>query len=423
MPAPIRISNIERITLDVPFTPRTLPWNALLVGQWRVVEIIRVTTDAGITGYGETLPYYTWGKVSDAAIERAMGKNIADLLGDDSLGAGLQMAIYDIAGKAFDVPVHRLFNMPQVREWCPIAWWNTKMPPEVLAEEAQDAVAQGYTAHKFKARPWFDVYAQVEAISAVTPPSYKLDMDWNSMLLNAGNATPVLTTLDRYERVALYESPIRHRDIEGQRWLRQKITHPLAIHFGDPAFPIAVREEICDGFVVSWAGVSGILQQGILAGTFEKPFWLQIVGTGLATAYAAHVGAVLPFAQWPMVTCLNIYSDDLLAEPLTIRGGMIRVPEAPGLGIQVDEAALERYRMQPPYRIAYPDRLLSVVWQDGRVVHYADMQQCWQDFLAGNQPVQERGVRLEIRPDDGSQEWAKLYQRARQAPVHDILKR
>ena len=53
---------------------------------------------------------------------------------------------------------------------------------------------------------------------------------------------------------------------------------------------------------------------------------------------------MLPFAQWPSVNCLNNYADDLLGAPLTIQGGGVRVPEAPGLGITLDEAAIERYR-------------------------------------------------------------------------------
>jgi L-alanine-DL-glutamate epimerase-like enolase superfamily enzyme len=419
MDAKLRIKDVERIVLDVPFTPRCQPWNALLYLQWRVAEIIRVTTDAGFVGYGETLLHYTWGRVPDDGIERVKGRNPADFLGDDSLGAGLQQALYDVVGKALGVPVYRLFNLPRVREWCPIAWWNTKMPPEVLAEEAQDAVAQGYTAHKFKVRPWFDVYAQVEAVSAVTPPYYTLDLDWNEMLLNVGNAAPVLTELDRYERVAIYESPIFHPDVEGYRILRRKVTHPIAVHFGVPPFPTAIRDEVCDGYVVS-GGVERVLRHGTLASAFEKPFWLQLVGTGLTTAMLLHLGAVLSHAQWPAVSCLNNYSDDLLIEPLTIKGGYMKVPDGPGLGVSVDEEALTKYRMEPPYEIAYPNQLLSVVWGDGRVVHYADMRNgCWPDFRAGNQPVQERGVRLEIRPDDGSREWTELYERARRAPVRD----
>jgi L-alanine-DL-glutamate epimerase-like enolase superfamily enzyme len=420
MPANLRIRDVERIVVDVPFTPRCQEWNAREVWQWRISEVIRVTTDApDMVGYGETIPHYTWGRVSDAAIERVRGGNPADFLGDDSLGAGLQMALYDLVGKALGVPAYRLFNLPRVREWCPISWWNIDMPPEALALEAQEALARGYTSYKIKARPWWDVYAQVEAIGAVTPPYFRLDLDWNNMLLNAGNAAPVLAQLDAYERVAIYESPIMQHDVEGQRLLRAKTTRPIALHFGEPAFPTVVRDFVCDGFVVG-GGVASVLRQGALAAAFEKPFWLQMVGTGLTTALSAHLGAVLPFAQWPSVNCLNNYADDLLAEPLAIQGGCVRVPDQPGLGVAIDEQALARYRMQPPFEHPPPRLLMSVVWPGGRVVHYTRMRpQCWDDFWAGNQPAQERGVTMEVRADDGSREWAELYARAQTGPVRD----
>ena len=419
MTAPLKITNVERITLEVPFRPRVQPWNNLLVWQWRIVEITRVETDAGLTGYGETLPHYTWGRVTDEAVERVRGRNVFECLADDSLGAGLQMALYDVAGKAAEVPLYRLLGLPKVRDWCPIAWWNTKAPPEGLAEEARDALAEGYTTHKFKVRPWIDIYAQVEAVSAVTPPYYRLDLDWNGLLVNAGNALPVLTALDRYEQVAIYESPLPHEDVEGYRQLRRQIQHPIAIHFGTPPFDIAQQQEMCDGFVVH-NGIVDVTRKGILAAGFHKPFFLQIVGPGLTTALCAHLGAVFSHAQWPAVTCLNIYSDDLLADPLEIAGGYIRVPEKPGLGVTFDEAALDTYRMEPPYEIPEPRHILSVVWPGGRVTHYARMSQCWADFQRGHLPAQERGVRMEVRPDDGSPDWTDLYTRASQAPVYDL---
>jgi hypothetical protein len=120
------------------------------------------------------------------------------------------------------------------------------------------------------------------------------------------------------------------------------------------------------------------------------------------------------------VSCLNNYADDLLVEPPVVEGGFIRVPDGPGLGIEVDEQALERYHMDPPYEHPQPRLLLSVVWEGGRVMHYANMRsQCWADFLAGNQPVQERGVTMEVHPDDGSPGWAELYARVQEAPVRD----
>ena len=48
----LRVKDVERITLRVPFTERVRRWNALLVWQWQIVEIIRVTTDDGSVGYG-----------------------------------------------------------------------------------------------------------------------------------------------------------------------------------------------------------------------------------------------------------------------------------------------------------------------------------------------------------------------------------
>jgi len=413
----LKIVDVERITLHVPYTPRCQFWCAREQYQWDISEVLRITTDVpDLVGYGETMPHYTWSHVPDIAIERVKGRNPADFLGDDSLGAGLQMAIYDLVGKALEVPVYHLFNLPRVREWCPISWWNVDMTPEDFAAEAQEAVARGYTSHKIKARPWWDIFAQVEAIRAATPSYYHIDLDWNQMLANASNAAPVLTRLDQYDIVSLYESPIMQRDVEGLRQLRSKITHPIAMHFSVPPFPTAVRDEVCDGFVVG-GGIVSVLDQGALCAAFDKPFFLQIVGTGITTALSLHLGAVLPMAQWPAVNCLNIYSDDLLATPLTIRGGYAHVPEGPGLGIRVDEDALVHFKMEPPYQLPRIRQLILIEWTDNRKRYYANIHQCWTDALNGNMPIHERGAHLVPIPDNGSKDWTEMYTRAEQGPV------
>ncbi len=417
----LKITDVERIVVAVPFTPRCEKWNIREVYQWRISEVIRLSTNSpDIVGFGETIIHYTFCCVSDESIERVKGGNPADFLGDDSLGAGLQMAIYDVVGKAFGVPVYRLFNLPRVRKWCPISWWNIDFPPEEFAAEAKKALEHGYTSYKIKARPWWDIYEQVKAISEITPNHFKLDLDWNQMLLNAGNATAVLTELDKFEHIAIYESPIMQHDIEGHRQLRQKINHPIALHFANPPFPSVVRNEVCDGFVVS-GGIERILREGQLSAAFEKPFWLQLVGTGLTTTLSLHLGAVLSFAQWPAVNCLNNYADDLIVEPLTIKGGYARVPDGPGLGIEIDEEALIRYRMKPPYKLPVPRQILSVVWSSGHIRHYSGMMQCRNDALGGNVPAQERGVTMDIKLDDGSKDWTDLYTRTKKGPVIDQL--
>jgi len=146
---------------------------------------------------------------------------------------------------------------------------------------------------------------------------------------------------------------------------------------------------------------------------------LQIVGPGLTTAWCAQIGSVLTHAQWPAITCLNNYSDDLLVDPIEISGGMMRLPDGPGLGVEFDESAIDRFRMEPPYDLPEPRHILTVTWTNGSQVHFSRMQQCWDEFQLGHLPIQERGVEMEIHPDDGSNEWTDLYDRAMTKPVYD----
>lgn len=102
------------------------------------MEIIRLTTDAGLVGYGETLPHYTWGKVPESAIERVKGRNPTDFLGDDSLGAGLgiwrsMMSSVKHLMRHFIV----FLTCPRCGSGVRLAWWNTEDGPEDLAGEAQ----------------------------------------------------------------------------------------------------------------------------------------------------------------------------------------------------------------------------------------------------------------------------------------------
>jgi L-alanine-DL-glutamate epimerase-like enolase superfamily enzyme len=413
----MRITDIELILVDVPFYEIPERNMARTLAGWHISEICRVTTDAGLVGIGETLPNYTWGRVTPEAIERVKGQNPFALLWDDSLGAGLQMALFDVAGKAAGVPVYRLLGQ-KVRDWCPISWWSIDMPPEDFAAEARQAVELGYTSYKMKARPWFDVYEQVKQVSAVIGPNFKLDLDFNGMLVNAATAVPVLKELDAFPNVAIYETPIPQGDVEGNKRIRAQTRCAIAMHYGTPPIMTALREQVCDGFVVS-GGAGRILREAHLCAQANMPFWLQLVGTGITTTWALHLGAVCTHAQWPAVTCLNMYRHQLITRPITVQGGYARVPEEPGLGIELDETAVERYRTQSATK-ELPRALYAFVRANGERTYYKGEYGkggYWEDFLGGNQPLFERGVRLERIDDDGSREWAELYARVQQAPV------
>ena len=410
-----KIVDVERIPLNVPFREQCRPWNQILVDPFRLIEVVRITTDdPDIVGYGETLGVPELrGDGRDL-----IGQHPADHAFDDGCGFAVQLALLDVLGQALGVPLHRLFARPQVRDRAALAWWNTKMPADVLAAEAADAVAEGYLAHKIKARPFVDVIAQVEAVSKVTPDHYELDLDWNQMLLDVGTAAPLLQRLDGYQRTSIYETPLRQRDLEGYSRLRAKVGHPVVEHFLETPFPAAIAGEAFDGFVVSGYGIVDLLRQGSLAAEFNKRCWIQVVGAGLATALVTHLAAVLPTASWPNVTAVNTYAEDLLVESLPVRDGYLDVPTTPGLGVTVDDAALDRLRItaasSPP-----PRRILTVSWPGGRLRHYADIHQLWHDCLTGVIPAYAEGADLAFRDDDGSAEFARLHDRCRRAPVTD----
>lgn len=411
----LTVASVERIWVDVPF--REIPGRHMQrhLAYWSVSEVCKVTLSNGVVGWGETLPFYTWGRVSEEACGRVIGRNPLELLWDDSLGAGLQMALWDAAGRALEMPCHVLMG-PPVREACPLSWWCIDMPAEDWAAEAQEAVAQGYTHLKLKPRPWFDVYEQTEAIARVVPDYFELDHDFNGFLRDASRALPVLKRLEEYPHVKMFETPIPQQDVAGYRRLRAAVERPIALHYGVPSIDVALQEEICDGFVLG-GGAFRLRQQAALCAEFRKPFWLQLVGTGITTAWTLQLGATFAYARWSAITCLNLYADDLIMEPIQVQGGFAQLPPGPGLGVIVDQEALERYRIEPPVRKEFPRRLFIVRFGDGHATCFANADAYHDHFYASNDPLFQPGTRLETWEDDGSPEFQDLYQRAQRGPV------
>jgi L-alanine-DL-glutamate epimerase-like enolase superfamily enzyme len=403
----MKVATLELIHLDVPFTPHTQQHMQYWLPHWRIAQLCKITLDNGVTGWGETLPNYTWMKVPAQVEQRVVGRPAAELLWHDELGAGVQMALFDAVGKTLGVPVYRLLGT-KLRDWCPISWWAMDMPPQDWAEQCAEAVRQGYMSAKLKARTWYDLHAALEAIFAVATEQFVLDLDFNATLDNAANAVKFLSTLQGYDQVAMFESPIPQEDVAGNVQIRRRLDRPVAMHYGSPPIMTALQQDVCDGFVLC-AGAQALMRQAHVLEEANKPFWLQLVGTGITTTWSAHLGAVLRQAKWPAVTCMNIWESELIRTPIELRGGYLRVPETPGLGIAVDEAAIARYRVD--YTCIDPPRhLYRYVRANGEVTYYGcSKQELHRVYPDDGQPVCEIGSGLQVVADDGSAEFARLY--------------
>ena len=406
----MKVENIEFRYLDVPFKEHAGRHLGYWLPHWRITQICTVTLTGGIKGVGETIPNYTWAKVSEDVFDRTLGRKAAELMWDDSLGAGVQMALFDAVAKAASVPVYALLGT-KIRDWCPISWWNMDMPPEGWAEECRQAVAAGYTSAKLKARPWFDLRAAVEAVEKVVPAGFHLDLDYNSTLANSANAVPHLTAMETFDSIAMIETPIPQSDVAGNAQIRNRTNRPVAMHFGNPPAMTTMKEDVADGFVLC-AGATKLIRQAAVCDEANKPFWLQLVGTGLTTAWAAHLGAVLPQAKWPAITCMNIWESELLTADHEIRGGFYPVPTGSGLGVTLDRKAVSKYGVDYAW-VDPPRHLYEYVRASGEVTRYTcSKQDLHHVYPKDAQPISEPGSTLNVIEDDGSATFAQLWRDA-----------
>lgn len=413
----LTVVHVDRTWVDVPF--RDIPAKHMIreIPHWTLFEICTVKLACGVSGYGETMCYYTWGTVSDESVASVKGKNATELMWDDALGAGLQMALFDAVGKATDSPCWALLGKKH-RDRAAISWWDIDMDGEDWLSECRTAIDQGYTSFKTKARPWFDLDHQVSLLADNLPAWFDLDLDFNGMLVNTSHAMRVLRSLEGYRNVAIVESPIPQHDVAGTRHLHEATKIPIALHYGVPPVATAIREDICDGFVVG-GGASAMLRAGAVLAEAEKVFWLQLVGTGITAAWSLHFSAVLSHARWPSVNCHQLFTNQLIEPIVPVHDGSAAIPEGPGLGVNLDEDAIAEYRCEPVDKpFPYPGLLVAIRWPSGGSSYYVHTRQYWDDFLGGRLPLFQPGVRLERVFDDGSSEWKELQAKAVLGGVH-----
>jgi galactonate dehydratase len=413
----LEVASVEATTVKVPY--REIPGRAMSreLPHWKWSEILEVKLKAGVSGFGETLLYYTWGTSSQEDIQRCIGRNAAELMWDDSLGAGLQMALFDAVARHLEIPVHRLLGS-QVNRTTPLSWWNIDTSAKDMASECQRALELGYRSYKTKGRPWFDIHQQVEQSAAVVPESFKIDMDFNSTLLDADRGMPIIKDLEAYPQVDIYESPIPQSDVAGNRRIREATRVNIALHYGTPNPRTVVEEGVCDGFVVG-GGASSVLRQAAFCSQVNMPFWLQLVGTGLTAAHSLHFGAVCSHATWPAVNCHQLYSHDLLKQPILLKEGQAKVPETPGLGHELDWEMVERFRTAKPSERPNPRRMVEISWPTGKRMLLAatEVNYVLNAANRGAIPFYEKGADTRLLPDDGTSQWETLYQKALEGPL------
>ena len=193
----------------------------------------KVTTDAGITGYGDydgppgpPPPLETF--------ELLVDTNPFDYIGSD-LYPGVVMALYDIMGKYLEVPVYKLIGQ-KLRDSVSCAAWSGGGPgTDQLAADVQRAVDQGYKVFKIHTTALQDIFEWTKAIEEVAPPGFKLHYDFTGRRgRTLGSVLPIVAQLERdHPIVGWIEDPFDRSDIESWKALRSRTQLPI-VHGGAP---------------------------------------------------------------------------------------------------------------------------------------------------------------------------------------------
>jgi L-alanine-DL-glutamate epimerase-like enolase superfamily enzyme len=411
----LTIESIERVTVRLPMRPVPERNMARELPHWKFFEIFEVKLAGGVVGIGETMLYYTWRATGDEEVARVQGKNAAECMWDSTLGAGLQMALFDAVAKSAGVPVYRLLGN-RVNDRTPLSWWNIDTSAEDMASDCREALNHGYLSYKTKGRPWYDIDEQVALSAAVVPEEFKIDMDFNDTLLDAERALPILKRLEKHPQVDIYESPIPQVDVVGNRKLRDATRVNIAMHYGKPDPATVIRSGACDGYVIG-GGARDVLDAAAVAAIGDMPFWLQLVGSSLTAHFSLHFGAVCSHATWPAVNCHQLFSDQIVTKIPQLVRGTSAIPEGPGIGVELDRDAINRYKVAKPKNRPAPPRLVETKWPDGQKAYIANNGKVNFVLTAGQRgeyPFYKQGADTKLLPDDGSQWWREMYKRARQ---------
>jgi muconate cycloisomerase len=372
----VKITRIETIPIRVPLKPQF----AIRSGRGGGHSVspfllVKIHTDAGLMGIGEASCTPRWSgedQFTGAHLIRTYLEPL--LLGEDPLAldsvtqkfrlafagnyftkAAVEMALWDIAGKAAGKPVYELLG-GKVREYVPTKWSVSGLEPGPAAEIARWAVAQGFQTMKVKVgiEPEADI-ARVRAVRDAVGPKIRLGVDAN------GGWTPeqAVSTVERLGEFGIYfaEQPVPPEDVAIMADVRKRIGVPLvadeSIYTLQDAMTLA-RLGAADVFSIYVGKAGGIGPAKKIAEFAASEGIKCTLGSnlelGVGSAAMVHLAIAAGGITAEEFPCDIIgpfyYEDDIVREALAISPGQARTNSKPGLGVELDDEKIERYRVK-----------------------------------------------------------------------------
>jgi L-alanine-DL-glutamate epimerase-like enolase superfamily enzyme len=362
----------------------------------RPTLLVQVHTDAGIIGLGEAAAYGGALAGPEALILNELRQTI---LGQDPFRverlwsmmasrahqrgrrgllmmaiSGIDIALWDIIGQATRTPLYRLLGgyRDTLDAYASAGFYARDKGPAELAEEFGSYAARGLRFGKLKVgrnpdvllNPLHDMQAsdyatatleedveRVRAVRAAVGPKFKLALDAN----NAWTPSIALKFMRQVESLDIHwlEEPVATDDIDGSAALAQRLDTPVSGYETETTLAgfrelIARRAvDIVQPDVIWTGGITECRKVAALAQAYGLPVIPHVFSSGVSTIANMHFIASIP--NGGLLECdqnPNPLRSELFENPIAIDSdGKVRLPDLPGLGVTLNQATIERYRV------------------------------------------------------------------------------
>lgn len=351
--------------------------------------IIRIDTDEGIQGWGESPAGITWGGsqmryygespetvshvIKDHLMEVIKGLDPREMAtlhatmdksvkGHPYAKAAIDIACHDIAGKAANVPVYTLLG-GKFRDRIEVAHSLGIMPIDQCIAEAEEAIEEG--AKTIKCKTGLDAERDVELVKQLRTrfgDELKIRVDGNEGYKSVWEAIQVTRRQEEYG-LLLCEQPVmgtRDMALVAERIESPVMADESAWNVDDIVELSEAKAAACISLYVTKPG--GLYRARQLADFAEnRGLYSDIGGSiemGIGNAANLHLGAASKIAILPSVCPTskpegtkgpkmagNYYLDDIVTEPFGYEDGCVLIPDGPGLGIEVDMDKIKKYAL------------------------------------------------------------------------------
>lgn len=347
--------------------------------------VVRVTTSDGMVGYGEAVPTLRVKPVFSAIQQVSKGylgkevesveRNYHEWYKQDfylsrsfesaTATSALDIALWDLVGKELGAPLHKLLG-GKFRDHVPVyanGWYRDCVTPEDFAREAKEVVKMGYRAMKFDPfGPYYDwiderglnqAEARVKAVREAVGDEVEIMIEHHGRF-NANSAIEIARRLEKY-RPLFAEEPVHHEDVEGYR--KYRMHSNLKVAMGERLVSLKetllyLKEGLVDVLQPDLTNIGGVTvgrKVASLAEAFDVEVAFHNAFGSIQNAVSIQLASVIPnllllenfydwFPQWKR---------DLVKNGTPVEMGRVRVPERPGIGVEVDEKVLEELKSDP----------------------------------------------------------------------------